>query len=368
MQISVMPVLHARTFNIDFRSGKLLVEPEKFTETDSMQVYNIAKESTRQLEMAPEYGRYIVFGAGAYAVIGRTVRFIDLYTACKRTPKFSYVDKEDGRPAYGFVGIMIPLGTISDPFYISDDLILYVYEHCIRDRWDENIDDQNAFATKKMGLFDIDVKEMPCQPDCSSLIMDASIPTILEDSDELREQILFNVMKSALNGERVSLCTSVSTIDENVFSIVTCKNVVFKSKEVAEAIERIEGYQGEAKPTKNKYNSSPQNTKTIYRSKEKSLDDILEMTGTPGEDDDKHGLLPKKNREYIQQRKECNSKNGGRGASEKAMILGTVLGITFIIIEVAYSASPLLMAVTGTYTIIIGGIAAKRIIDRFLDA
>ena len=92
------------------------------------------------------------------------------------------------------------------------------------------------------------------------------------------------------------------------------------------------------------------------------------MTGTPGEDDDKHCLLPKKNKEYIQQRKECNSKSGEIGASEKAMILGTVLGITFIIIEVAYSASPLLMAVTGTCTIIIGGIAAKRIIDRFLDA
>lgn len=363
MQISVMPVLHARTFNIDFRSGKLLVEPEEFTETDSMQVYNIAKESTRQLEMAPECGRYIVFGAGAYAVIGRTVRFIDLYTACKRTPQFSYVDKKDGRPAYGFVGIMIPRGTISDPFYISDDLILYVYEHCIRDRWNENIDDQNAFATKKMGLFDIDVEKMPCQLGCSSLIMNAAMPTVLEDSNELREQILFSAMKSALNGERVSLCTSVSTIDENVFSIVTCKNVVFKSKELAEAIGEME-YQDGANPMKNKCSSSPKNTETNHGGKVKSPDDVLETTVSPEENNGIHCFLPKKNRD-----KGCNLKSEGRGGeSEKAMILGTVLGITFIIIEVAYSASPLLMAVTGTCTIIIGGIAAKRIIDRFLDA
>ena len=108
MTMKVMPVVHARTFNLDFKTGKLLVAPDAFTEDDSLLIYNIAKESTRQREMAPIFGRYVIYGNKSYAVVGRTVRFLDLYTACGREPKYCHVDKENGRTAYGFVGLMIP--------------------------------------------------------------------------------------------------------------------------------------------------------------------------------------------------------------------------------------------------------------------
>lgn len=366
MKVSVMPVLHARTFNVDFRTGKLLVEPEIFTDKDSQQVYDIAIESTRQLEMAPECGRYIILGTGEYTVVGRTVRFIDLYKSCDRTPQYCNVDKEDGRPAYGFVGIMIPSGTVVTPFLMSDALILNVYEHCIKDRWNEKIDAQCAFNTKKMGFFDVDIEKMPEQPDYAPLLVNATSQTILEDSEELREQILFNAMKRALNGGRLSLCTSVTSIESSIFSVITCKNATFKAKEVARAIEKIGDRQKEKKSiqgnigaqSKRNANGLPLIKSTrdstlpvSNRRSEKSLDDILDMTTTPDEGEDSfQPRLPKKNTNNF---------------TEKALILGTVLGITFIVVELACHAGPLLLAVTGAYTIIVGGIEAKRIIDRF---
>lgn len=365
MRISVMPVLHARTFNVDFRTGKLLVEPEIFTNTDSKQVYDIAIESTRQLEMAPECGRYIIWGTGKYTVVGRTVRFIDLYKSCDRTPQYCNVDKEDGRPAYGFVGIMIPSGVVADPFFISDALILDVYEHCIQNRWNEKIDDQYAFNTKKMGFFDVDIEKMPEQPDYAPLLVNATPQTILEDSEELREQILYTAMHRALKGGRLSLCTSVTSIESSIFSIVTCKNATYKAKEVARAIEKIGDQQNGKRSTRGNVGAqSKRNINGVIMKKstcdptfpvsnrrsEKSLDDILDMTTTPDEGEDP-----------FQPRLPRNEKN----FTEKALILGTVLGITFIVVEIACHAGPLLLAVTGAYTIIVGGIEAKRIIDRF---
>ena len=50
MTMKVMPVVHARTFNLDFKTGKLLVAPDAFTEDDSLLIYNIAKERNIELE------------------------------------------------------------------------------------------------------------------------------------------------------------------------------------------------------------------------------------------------------------------------------------------------------------------------------
>ena len=361
MTIKVMPVVHARTFHLDFKTGKLLVAPDSFTEDDSLMIYNIAKESTRQREMAPIFGRYVIYGNKSYAVVGRTVRFLDLYTACGREPKYCHVDKENGRTAYGFVGLMIPKGTITEPFVFSDNLLLDVYEQCIEDRWNEVVGEINAYETKKMGFFDVEVELMPVQPDYAPLLSQTVSPIILEDSDELREQIIYNAMRKALNGESISLCTSVTALDGNIFSIITCKNASFTAKEVAKAIECIEHDPVDSRQTaKNShvqircgaYERPPKKAEpTVTRRSEQSLDDILSTTTIPNESEESFQTrFSKKNQDNF---------------IEKGLILGTVLGITFIVIELVRHASPLLIAVTGTYTVVVGGIEAKRIIEKF---
>lgn len=365
IKIKVMPVVHARTFNLDFKTGKLLVAPDAFTEDDSLLIYNIAKESTRQREMAPIFGRYVIYGNKSYAVVGRTVRFLDLYTACGREPKYCHVDKENGRTAYGFVGLMIHKGTITEPFVFSDDLLLDVYEQCIEDRWNEVAGETNAYETKKMGFIDVEVEPMREQPDYAPLLSQTVSPIILEDSDELREQIIYHAMRKALNGESISLCTSVSALDGNTFSIITCKNASFKAKEVAKAIECIEHDPVDSKQTAKKSHvqthrgdyerphkkALSQDIPAVERRSEQSMDDILSTTTIPNESEKTFQL---------RFQKKCHD-----NFIEKGLILGTVLGITFIVIELACHASPLLIAVTGVYTVVIGGIEAKRIIDKF---
>ena len=361
MTMKVMPVVHARTFNLDFKTGKLLVAPDAFTEDDSLLIYNIAKESTRQREMAPIFGRYVIYGNESYAVVGRTVRFLDLYTACGREPKYCHVDKENGRTAYGFVGLMIPKETKTEPFVFSDDLLLDVYEQCIEDRWNEVAGETNAYETKKMGFIDVEVKPMTPQPDYPPLLSQTVSPIILEDSDELREQIIYHAMRKALNGESISLCTSVSALDGNTFSIITCKNASFKAKEVAKAIECIEHDQVDSKQTAKKshvqthrgdYERPPKkDIPAVERRSEQSWDDILSATTISNE-----GVKPFQ---------PCFQKKNHDNFIEKGLVLGTVLGITFIVIELACHASPILIAVTGVYTVVVGGIEAKRIIDKF---
>ena len=363
IKIKVMPVVHARTFNLDFKTGKLLVAPDAFTEDDSLLIYNIAKESTRQREMAPIFGRYVIYGNKSYAVVGRTVRFLDLYTACGREPKYCHVDKENGRTAYGFVGLMIHKGTITEPFVFSDDLLLNVYEQCIEDLWNEVAGEINAYETKKMGFIDVEVESMSAQPDYAPLLSqtvspiiledsdDQTVsPIILEDSDELREQIIYNAMRKALNGESISLCTSVSALDGNTFSIITCKNASFKAKEVAKAIECIE--HGHVQTHRGDYERPPKkDIPAVERRSEQSWDDILSATTISNEGEKPfQPRFQKKNHDNF---------------IEKGLVLGTVLGITFIVIELACHASPILIAVTGVYTVVVGGIEAKRIIDKF---
>ena len=350
IKIKVMPVVHARTFNLDFKTGKLLVAPDAFTEDDSLLIYNIAKESTRQREMAPIFGRYVIYGNKSYAVVGRTVRFLDLYTACGREPKYCHVDKENGRTAYGFVGLMIHKGTITEPFVFSDDLLLNVYEQCIEDLWNEVAGEINAYETKKMGFIDVEVESMSAQPDYAPLLSQTVSPIILEDSDELREQIIYNAMRKALNGESISLCTSVSALDGNTFSIITCKNASFKAKEVAKAIECIE--HGHVQTHRGDYERPPKkDIPAVERRSEQSWDDILSATTISNE-----GVKPFQ---------PCFQKKNHDNFIEKGLVLGTVLGITFIVIELACHASPILIAVTGVYTVVVGGIEAKRIIDKF---
>jgi len=370
MIIKAMPVLHARTYNIDFRTGKLLIEPESFSNYDSECLYQIAVESTRQREMAPTCGRFVVYGAGTYSVVGRTVRFSDLYSSCNKEPKFCTVDhKEGGRTAYGFVGLMISTGSVEKPFALSDELILDVYERCIEKRWNETDGDEGALETKKMGYLELDVSPLSEQPSYEPLLRNSDKPVILEDSEDSRKQIVYSAMLQAFSGKKVSLCTSVARLDGNVFKVTTCKNAASKSKMVSDAIEQIESVHFNSKSLQRAHDRNddrkgndsfgkgrmqvalPNKAVEIPRRKrEQSLNDLLSSTTAPNDDGESFQKSYKKNQTNV---------------TDTGLILGTVFGITFVVVEIAKNTSPILLAITSAFTIVVGGFEAKRIIDKF---
>lgn len=366
MLLRAMPVLHARTYNIDFRTGKLLIEPEVFSPSDSATIHNVAAESTRRRELAPSCGRYVVYGAGAYSIVGRTVRFSDLYSRCGKEPKYIRVDKENGRLAYGFVGLMIETRNQIEPFILSDELILEIYERCIKERWEETEEFKNAYDTMKFGFMDFDVQPKATLADYELWTEHSSGLTILEDTDDLREQVVYSAMSQAFKGKRISLCTSVSVLDNNIYNVVTCKDAASRIQEIDKAINQIAyGDNHYSKPReddlkdaagiKAKRKSVADATKSKERivttRKVESLDDLLRGTEVPN---DNGGGFQKENTGYYQ-----------GTILDKGLLLGTVLGVTFVVVEIIKNSSPVLIALTSTATVILAGIEAKRIIDRF---
>lgn len=344
MILSAMPVLHARTYNIDFRTGKLLIEPEAFSPSDSATIYKVATESTRRRELAPPCGRYVIYGSGPYSVVGRTVRFSDLYSRCGKEAKYIKVDKDNGRLAYGFVGLMIKTRSQKDPFILSDELILDIYERCIEKRWEETENDENAYDTMKVGFMDFDVQTKATVGDYEPLIEQSSGLIILEDTDDLREQIVYSAMSQVFKGQSLSLCTSVAMFDKDIFSVVTCKDAASKIQEIDKAINQIshDGMQGSDQ------RAVYSRTHTV---KVKSLDNLLSETEVP---DDAGSGFQKKNTGNVQ-----------GTILDKGIILGTILGITFVVVEIVKNSSPVLIALTSAATVVLAGVEAKRIIEKF---
>ena len=368
MLLKAMPVLHARTYNIDFRTGKLLIEPESFSHSDSDTIYKIATESTRRRELAPSCGRFVIYGSRAYSVVGRTVRFSDLYTRCGKEPKYIKVDKDDGRLAYGFVGLMIKTGSQNEPIDLSDELILDIYERCIEKRWEETENSEHAYDTMKIGFMDFEVQPKSIAVNYSPIIEQSSHPIILEDNEDSREQIVYSAMSQAFAGNAVSLCTSVSVFNNDIFSMITCKDAASKVQELTKAIDRI-STDSLREPQHSQVYSAPCNSKNFdsktmtgkgktekpfgmnKQNKVKSLDDLLNETQVPDNDD---GNSQKKN----------TGKDQG-SVFDKGMILGTILGITFIVVELTKNSNPILIALTSTATVVLAGIEAKRVIEKF---
>jgi len=368
MLLKAMPVLHARTYNIDFRTGKLLIEPETFSPSDSDTIYKLATESTRRRELAPSCGRFVIYGSRSYSVVGRTVRFSDLYGRCGKEPKYIKVDKDDGRLAYGFVGLMIKTGSQNEPIDLSDELILDIYERCIEKRWEETENDEHAYDTMKIGFMDFDVQPKSIALNYKPILEQSSRPIILEDNDDLREQIVYSAMSQAFAGNTISLCTSVSVFNKDIFSIITCKDAASKIQEITKAIEQIPTDSLRESEHSQVY-SAPRNSKNSgsktlagkgkiekpfgmdKQTRVRSLDDLLSETEVP---DNNYGNLQKKN---------SGTEQGS--IFDKGIILGTILGITFIVVEIAKNSNPILIALTSTATVVLAGIEAKRVIEKF---
>ena len=394
MKIKCMPVLHARTYNVDFRS-RLLVRPEIFNDEEARLVYQMAADSTQQRELAPADGRHLIYGNGRVAVVGKMVSFRDLYQSCQREEKYVHLDHENGRLAYGFVGIAVPVGTVAKAFELPDSILLDLYEYAVQDRWNESPGEPGCFESKLSVPMELDVPEYEISGGhfMEEQLRSRTQKLILEDAPALRNKLLQYVLERALKGERISLCTSLSTekaVRESMFEIVTCKNsaavisaLMRRSAQATENPEKMEssmadngtmlwgsdngrgrrnGGQADRRP-KSLVDSAKQ------RKRVKSLDDLLAQEEVPdmGERFRSQAFVSKEKEKVNTQSHNNPNKSGfskNWGDTDTGLILGTILGVTFIAAEAAAGAAPAVIAVTGICTVIIVGAEAKRIINK----
>lgn len=396
MKLNYAPVIHARTKYVDFRKG-LLVLPSDFSDTDAGYVHSLVLDSTRFFELAGTSGRRIVFGNGKFIVSGISIVFQELFKLCNKEPEFNRVDHENGRLAYGFVGIVISVSGKHTLFDIPNEVFLDIYSKHIQTRWEETTETKDVFDSKRVAYEEINLPGAVSIADLDTQFLNRRGKLLLEDIPEDRDATVAYVLSKALRGERIAFCSDITMpklIAESGFDIVTCKNAssILPPEVRTSPVQNQPRYSG-GFPAQRSEQRLPQKTPVSQPAKKKtaqSLDDILERCNAPTENDDsllgrrfspREDVRKKDNKQpYIKEVK----KNGNAALSyddiigakpdmvtkksnftEVATVLGVIAGVTFTVIGLTTQANPIVLATTGVITIVLAGIEAKRILDRF---
>lgn len=411
MIIKGAPIIHARTFHVDFRS-KLLIRPFFFSDADAEYCYQIAIDSTTFRELAPKEGRTVYYAKGDFVIVGKTAVFSDLFSICNIPQQFDRVDNENGRYAYGFVGAAFKRSDIRVPFLIKDEEILKIYIDGIASRWNEEYGKNDVFASQISNETEIDVRELSGSGmDFFTLIQQSNSKIVIDDTSENRKNLLIAAYNLASTGQDFALCTSLYTekaIRDSCFNIVTCKNasqVVLENISEEKSTENeIIGGQIQQRKNRTGYNAVLENCRvpiddelgpkrtestndnaldlqnnrkireTEYHrnslsGKEQSLDDILEQNVAPSKIDGKearfrakYSTTDSKGSNPISPSQECN--NLPEFLKSMGFVIGSIAGIIILVVEASLKASPIVLAFTGLCTIVFVGLEAKKIIDK----
>lgn len=406
------PIIHARTFHVDFRS-KLLIRPTFFSEVDAEYCYKVVTDSTIFREFSPKEGRVVFYAKGNYIIVGKTAVFSDLFDACCLEPKYERVDSRRGRVAYGFVGAAFKRNDVTVPFVIGDEELLRIYVSQIAHRWDEEYGQDDVLNSRFSDMIDINVEIINGNDKFVPLLRKRTKKIIIDDTSENRNGILTAVYKIAKTGQDIALCTSLQTekaIRESCFDVVTCENastIVLnnpdgKVPEKAVVHEKLDSVKETTSHDEflEKYSVPQDDEAEIYRirsligrspekfhskavasedlirvstskRKAKSFDDVLEQSVVPSEDGDREGRFRTTNfpasgmERWKKEKVESENKNFPENLKDIGLVLGTIAGVVFIVVEVASESNPIVLALTGMCTVVFAGLEAKNIIDKF---
>lgn len=415
MKIKGYPILHARTYNVDFRSRLLVSPPDSFfSERDSEFCYKLASDSTRFRELAPKEGRIVIYGNGSACVIGKMAVFSDLYSICNLPPKYIHVDRENGRLAYGFVGIAFELKDIDRPVILSDRTLLKIYEKCIERRWEETYEAENVFESSISDFVELDMDVMELPPNDRGIeqaLKYRRTKLAIDDTEENRNSLIYYAIKSIAGRENLAICTSLysrKALEESNFDVATCEDASVSISEIVDnsdechtlASKQNKSQFSKAEQSRRKFLDDltpPKNEETICfgksellggisnaiedfvnkasrqkgcpqkkEEKELSFKEMIEQNSVP--DDEWKGFHTSFPRFGKKESKNSNnrmskSENDYKGAG---LLLGTVMGVSFIAIEISKKASTAVLAITGTCTVLLGTAAAKHILKKYL--
>ena len=379
MIVKAAPILYGRTFEIDF-SSFFLAQPAYFSKERATQLFSVVQSGMDHTDFMPDNGRVILHSDGKYITYGRIVVFSELYRQCNRKAVYTRLDHENGREAYGFIGIVIDVADIEHKsFELPAETLCTLYEELIQSRWAEEV----RAAPSATEMRNITVTDSMANPINTSLIHSKTCgvqTAYLCDSKNAISTVVDGVFKLAYSGVPVSFCSDADDIRiqyRNVYNIITCRSAnVFNSLQANLAEEHVNysaGSNVQSQATHRiHYSSNGQKQRTVRKG---SYDDQLQEIINGG----------KKKQGKSNARKSQNSQTSPKGLEKELeryrrsegiktnqidktdglLTLGVIAGVTFFVIGAINSANPIVLAFVGVVTIILAGIEAKRVIERF---
>lgn len=232
MRIQYAPLLYGRTFHVDF-SSEFLAQPDFFTAADASYAFSMVRSSMDHSDFIRDCGRLVVFGTGSYAVTGLVITFEELFKKCGRMPMYNRLDHETGRPAYGFIGIVIPIvrtgmSKAFNAFDVPVEAYTDLYCELIAPRWNEKYRE----GVTKVPLREMDVDEAKQIHDANmvnylSTQYKSSKTIAFGNTAEERKKLKNYVLEQALKGIYISFCSDADEIKpkyRKVFNVLTCEN------------------------------------------------------------------------------------------------------------------------------------------------
>lgn len=379
MTINAAPILYGRTYNLDF-SSFFLAQPACYSKEQAAKVFSVVQGSMDHTDFMPSSGRIIIHSDGKFITYGRTVVFSELYAECNREPVCDRLDHKDGREAYGFIGIVFEaLGKEKPTFKLPSGMLCDLYQELILPRWEEEVRAQPS-ATE-MRTFEMN--ELTSQLVDGGSIRSATSGTqraYLCNTEESLSTIIDGVLKLSYSGVAVSFCSDADDIRaeyRSLYNIIACRNEnslnsLAASEEAHRSIPSTSGVSQSHETVSSRVQHNRYNMEHAVR--RGSLDDQLQRLSKDGKKKqtgsnfrstyETSQTLPSSGLKKELERFRC-SEGIKTSKTDVILTLGTVAGVTYFVIGAINSANPLVLATVGAVTIVLAGIEAKRVIDRF---
>ena len=376
MTVNAAPILYGRTYNLDF-SSFFLAQPAFFSKEEAAQVFSVVQGSMDHTDFMPSSGRIIVHSDGKYITYGRTVVFSELFAECNRDPEYDRLDHKDGRLAYGFIGIVFEAKEKEKPtFKLPSDMLCDLYKELISPRWTEEVRAQPSGTEMRA----VKVNELTNELVDGGSVRSATSGTqraYLCNTEEALSTIIDGVLKLAYSGVAVSFCSDADDIRaeyRSLYNIIACRNEnsmnsLAASETVHQSAPSTSGVSQSREPMSSRV---PHNNRE-HAVRRGSYDDQLQRLGQDGkkkqEGSNSRSTYQTSQASSIGLEKELERFRRSEGIktskTDVILTLGTVAGVTYFVIGVFNSANLLVLATVGVVTIVLAGIEAKRIIDRF---
>lgn len=338
MKALAAPIIHARTKDVDFRSG-LLTIPEHFKDSDVQWARKNILDSTRYFELAGEDGRWVAFCNEDVVVTGVSIYIENLYKKCNMQPCYAQVDGR--RKNYAFIGFVIQKSDITEAFDVPYCMLLEQYEKYMELRWDDSLDDiSNSLSATRVEYQSVN---FPAAKNVSNVLKlyDRQKKTVLDLGVDSLESILAQLMLIMKNECNLSFCSDMpnaTSVIESQFRIVTSGN----AHGIISTIQKRE----ESQQTRRQEEFAGMENKLANGTRESDAARVSEMM---------EAQTMNSNRQ--------SRKNISVDYKDIGLVLGTAAGVVFIIIS--KGSSPIVLAVSSVFTVILGGMEAARIIRKF---
>lgn len=338
MKALAAPIIHARTKDVDFRSG-LLTIPEHFKDSDVQWARKYILDSTRYFELAGEDGRWVAFCNEDVVVTGVSIYIENLYKKCNMQPCYAQVDGR--RKNYAFIGFVIQKSDITEAFDVPYSMLLEQYEKYMKLRWDDSLDDTSKSLSATRAEYQS--VNFPTAENVSNVLKlyDRQKKTVLDLGVDSLESILAQLMLIMKDECNLSFCSDMpnaTSVIESQFRIVTSGNAhgiisTIQKREESQQIRSQEEFAG-------------MENRLANGKRKSDATRISEMMEAQAMDSNRQ-----------------NQKNISVDYKDIGLVLGTAAGVVFIIIS--KGSSPIVLAVSSVFTIILGGMEAVRIIRKF---